>query len=369
MNPSETPIPAWAIEKLHTALDGEEKGLGAPICWGQPGQDEEEHRKYWSGFMKFKGMCVVWDAFAGPGAVICWVVCCPLSTWWACEACCGSEYKQELATRIPTNMKMVWILYSDHMVYISGPRMMIFHLANIGEVEATDSFERHMRDGLLGCSQKCFQGDREGIVVHGVSGEVDVANRVVRSPATLVHAAGAPGHYVLAGGMPSISTVQVGLDTLSRMMEDPYKFAKAANAQIKDCKEIRMVPKQPFPNEDVKDYAARIKAERERALTHKEDENCHQCGKMTGTGRFCKGCGLDRNAAKATRSCKKCGAAQGGGEFCEKCGTAMPPLGVEIDIAGQSVSPVTTNTMHEGAKDAPPSYAEHQAFDPQGSLR
>jgi hypothetical protein len=368
MDPSETPIPAWAIEKLHKALDGEENGLGAPICWGQPGQDEEEHRKYWSGFMKFKGACVTWDAFAGPGAVICWAVCCPLATWWACEACCGSEYKQQLSWRIPNNMKIVWILYSNHMVYISGPSMKIFHLANISKVEATDNFEGHMRDGLLGCTQACFQGSREGIVVHGVSGDVDVANRVVNSPITMQHTVGSPGQYHLSGGMPSMTTVQVGLETFSRMMEDPYKFANAANAQIKDCQEARMVSKQPFPNEAVKDYAARIKAERERALTEKEDGICHQCGKMMGTGPFCKGCGLDRNAV-ATTSCKKCGATQTGGEFCEKCGTAMPPLGVEVDIAGQSATPVTTNTMHEGARDDPPSYAEHQAFDVQGSLR
>jgi hypothetical protein len=341
MDPSETPIPAWAIEKLHIALDGEEKDLGAPICWGQPGQDETEHQKYWGGLMKFKGACVVWDAFAGPGAVICWVVCCPLSTWWACEACCGSEYTEQLERRVLTNMKVVWILYSDHMLYISGPRMMIFHLANIDRVEATDSYEANMRAGVLGCCQDCFQGHREGIVVHGVSGDVDIANRITYSPERLVRAHGHPGHYRIAGGTPSMTTKQIGLDTFSRMMEDPDKFAKAANEQIKDCKEIRRVAEQPFPNEVVESYAKRKKAERERAFNGREDEKCSGCGNMTGTGPFCKGCGLER----ASMDCQKCGAAGTGGKFCGKCGTALSPLGVTVNIAGQSLSPVTTDTM------------------------
>ena len=119
-----------------------------------------------------------------------------------------------------------------------------------------------MRDGLLGCTQACFQGKREGIVVHGCAGEVDVVNRVTQSPVTMTPTAGAPGQYHMAGGMPSFSTVEIGLDTFSRMMEEPHKFAAAANKQIKDCKEERMVAKQMYPNEVVKEYAKRKKAER-----------------------------------------------------------------------------------------------------------
>ena len=153
MDPDATPIPEWAA----VMLDGID-GLGKAICWAQPEQDLERNKAYWAGFSKFKGCCVQWDAFPGPAAVIFWAVCCPFATWWAYDSCCGSELASTLERRVEANMKACWILYPRHLVYLCDGRKTVFYLENIPAVQSVDSFEAHLRSGVLGCSQEFFQG-------------------------------------------------------------------------------------------------------------------------------------------------------------------------------------------------------------------
>jgi len=152
MDPDATPIPEWAV----VMLDGIH--FGKAICWGQPEQDLERNKEYWTGYSKFKGCCVQWDTFPGPAAVIFWVVCCPMAVWWAQLACCGEELDTTLTNRVEPNMKACWILYPRHLVYLCNLRKTVFYLDNIPGVKGVDDYEAHLRSGVLGFFYKCFAG-------------------------------------------------------------------------------------------------------------------------------------------------------------------------------------------------------------------